>query len=95
MSSGPWHQCQGSCPLYIMEQTIETIIDTHVQGRKAKTFLLETSKKAFFLTSMPFYWFFIFKYILEWFDWQWFLFVVACSFLLSLYTKGWGIGLIS
>ncbi len=66
---------------------METAINNHVQGRKVKTFLLETSKKAFFLTSMPFYWFFTFKYILEWFDWKWFLFVVAGSFVLSLYMR--------
>lgn len=40
---------------------------------------------------MPFYWFFLFRYILKWFDLKWFLFVVILSALLSLSGRGWGI----
>ena len=49
------------------------------------------SRKAFFLTSMPFYWFFLFRYVLNWFDLKWFLLVVVLSAVLSLTGKGWGI----
>ena len=50
-----------------------------------------TSRKAFFLTSMPFYWLFLFRYILNWFDLKWFIIVVVLSAILSLSGKGWGI----
>jgi len=49
------------------------------------------SKRAFFITSMPFYWLVYFKFILETFDARLFTFVVIASYGLSYFNHSWGI----
>lgn len=49
------------------------------------------SKKAFFITSVPFYWFILFRYVVNWFDMGFFIFVVCASIAMSFFGSGWGI----
>ncbi len=49
------------------------------------------SRRAFFITSMPFYWLVCFKFILETFDARLYTFVVVASFALSYFNHSWGI----
>ncbi|MCX8147494.1 MAG: hypothetical protein N3D84_03435 [Candidatus Woesearchaeota archaeon] len=55
-----------------------------------RAFFVKASKRLFFATSMPFYWFIVFKHFVGWFDFGFFIFVVICSFALSLLGKNWG-----
>ena len=59
-------------------------------SEKFRSFFKWTSKKAVFITSVPFYWFIIFRYV-NWFDTGFFLFVVMASFAMSFAGSGWGI----
>lgn len=49
------------------------------------------SKKAVFITSVPFYWFIIFRYFLGSFDAGLFIFIIAASFIMSFFGSGWGL----
>ncbi|HLC98535.1 MAG TPA: hypothetical protein VJC00_00835 [Candidatus Nanoarchaeia archaeon] len=60
-------------------------------GQKAKIIFNEISKKAFFITSVPFYWFIVFKHIVGSFNPAFFVFVVICSIILSGIGGNWGI----
>ncbi|MBW2999933.1 hypothetical protein KY339_04620, partial [Candidatus Woesearchaeota archaeon] len=53
--------------------------------------LNKLSKKALFITSMPFYWFIFFKYVINWFEIGMFLFVVLASFAISMLGMNWGV----
>ncbi len=46
--------------------------------------LIRAGKKVFFVASVPFYWFFIFTFILDIFTVQLFLLAVLCSYLAAL-----------
>ena len=48
-------------------------------------------KKALFVTSVPFYWLVFFTRILQWYDANFFIFVVIASMVLSVLGKNWGI----
>jgi len=48
-------------------------------------------KKALFVTSVPFYWLVFFTKILQWYDANFFIFVVIASMVLSVLGKNWGI----
>ena len=58
---------------------------------KLSSVLSEASRKVFFITAMPIYWFIIFNFILHTFNQVLFVFVVLISSVLTLYDKGWGI----
>ncbi len=55
------------------------------------SFLIRASKRAFFITSVPLYWFLIFKYLLGYFEIGLFMFCVGLSYVLSTMTKDWGV----
>ena len=55
------------------------------------SFLVRASKRAFFITSVPLYWFLIFKFMLGYFEVGLFLFCVGFSYVLSTLSKDWGI----
>lgn len=57
---------------------------------RLRSFFSELSKKAMFITSVPFYWFIIFKYMIGWFDMGFFVFVIGCSMILSMTGGNWG-----
>ena len=48
-------------------------------------------KKAAFITSVPFYWFIIFRYFVGTIDAGLFVFVIAASFVMSLFGANWGL----
>jgi hypothetical protein len=56
-----------------------------------RSFFNGLCKKAIYITSVPFYWFIIFKYCLGWFNPGFFIFVIICSIVLSLGGGSWGI----
>lgn len=62
-------------------------------GRRlnSRSFFSGLSKKAFFITSVPFYWFIIFQYIVGSFNLAFFVFVCICSLLLSVTGMNWGV----
>lgn len=60
-------------------------------AERLRSFFSGLSKKAMFITSVPFYWFIIFKYLIGWFNPGFFVFVIACSMLLSIGGGNWGI----
>lgn len=52
--------------------------------------IANVSKRALFFTSVPFYWFLIFKF-LGVFDIKLFCFVAGASLMLSMLGYGWGV----
>ena len=58
---------------------------------KLRNMLAGISKKALFITSVPFYWFLFFNYILNWQSMGLFVFVVTASYMTSLSGHGWGL----
>ena len=58
---------------------------------RSYSFLRWISKKAVFITSVPFYWFIIFRYIIGTFDIGLFIFIVGVSFFMSFFGINWGI----
>ncbi len=61
------------------------------RAEKAASFFHKASKKAFFITSVPFYWFILFKHVVGWFNPGFFAFVVISSIALSKMGGTWGI----
>ncbi|PIN87169.1 hypothetical protein COV19_01095 [Candidatus Woesearchaeota archaeon CG10_big_fil_rev_8_21_14_0_10_44_13] len=59
--------------------------------QKFRSFLKWISKKAVFITSVPFYWFIIFRYIVGSIEMNLFIFIVAASFVMSSFGNGWGL----
>jgi len=59
--------------------------------KNACSFFRWISKKAIFITSVPFYWFIIFQYVVGWFEVNFFIFVVCASIVMSFIGGGWGI----
>ena len=55
-----------------------------------QSFFVAASRKAILITSVPFYWLFIFRMI-NWFDPVLFAFVVGFSYIFSFMNLGWGI----
>lgn len=65
--------------------------ETKKKTESLRIMLNELSKKALFITSVPFYWFIIFTYILNWQSTSMFIFAVGTSYLTSLFGQGWGL----
>lgn len=55
------------------------------------SFLVRASKRAFFITSVPLYWFLMFKFVLGYFEMGLFMFCVGLSYVLSTMSKDWGV----
>lgn len=56
----------------------------------SQSFFVAASRKAILITSVPFYWLFIFRMI-NWFDPVLFGFVVGFSYIFSFMDLGWGV----
>ena len=69
----------------------ETYGIKETQPERLRSFFHSASKKAFFITSVPFYWFILFKHMVGSFNPGFFVFVVISSILLSKFGGGWGI----
>jgi hypothetical protein len=70
---------------------LELEADKNTFSRRLNSFFSGLSKKAVFITSVPFYWFIIFKYIVGSFNPAFFVFVIVCSIIISQFGGNWGI----
>ncbi|MBD3313776.1 hypothetical protein GF345_05010 [Candidatus Woesearchaeota archaeon] len=74
----------------VMEK-FESYEKKKTKTEKARSYFRELSKKALFITSVPFYWFILFKYVVGSFNPAFFVFVVLASGLLSFTGSNWGV----
>ena len=80
-----------------LDDNLENIkLSLEVYGKQTRrgqlrSFFNGLGKKAVYITSVPFYWFIIFKYIMGWFNPGFFIFVILCSIILSVGGGSWGI----
>jgi len=71
--------------------TISLPFSSFIKTRNIISFLIKTSKRTLFITSVPLYWFLIFKFILGYFEVGLFMFCVGLSYVLSTLSKDWGV----
>jgi hypothetical protein len=55
------------------------------------SFLIRASRRVIFITSVPLYWFLIFKFLIGYFEIGLFMFCVGFSYVLSTLSKDWGV----
>lgn len=67
------------------------VYEKQTQRSRLRSFFNGLCKKAVYITSVPFYWFIIFKYLIGWFNPGFFIFVIICSIMLSIGGGSWGI----
>ena len=67
------------------------VYEKQAMRSRLRSFFNGLCKKAVYITSVPFYWFIIFKYIMGWFNPGFFVFVILCSVILSVSGGSWGI----
>ncbi len=62
-----------------------------IKSSELYSFLIRASKRAFFITSVPLYWFLFFKFLLGYFEIGLFMFCVGLSYVISTMSKDWGV----
>ncbi|MCX6707618.1 MAG: hypothetical protein NT001_05775 [Candidatus Woesearchaeota archaeon] len=67
------------------------VYEKQTRRSRLRSFFNGLCKKAVYITSVPFYWFIIFKYMMGWFNPGFFMFVILCSIILSVGGGSWGI----
>lgn len=65
--------------------------DFFASSQRIHTGIGQAGRKALFITSLPFYWLLVFKFVLGAFTMEVFAFSVLASWAFSLFDGGWGI----
>jgi len=61
-------------------------------SRALSSFFVRAGRRAIFITSVPVYWFLVFRHVLGYFDMSMFVFVVGLSYVIStLFIGHWGL----